>query len=55
MTDVTANVQTARPTLSERLQRNADGILEQIAKDYGVSTFDAVSALPGSFRTIAAD
>lgn len=52
MTDVTANVQTTRPTLNERLQRNADGILEQIAKEYGVSTFDAVNALPPAFRTI---
>ncbi len=44
----------ARPSLRERLANNADGILEQIARDYGVSTFEAVEALPASHRTIVA-
>ncbi len=41
-----------RPPLAERLKQNADGILEQIARDYGVSTFDVVEALPEEHRTI---
>jgi len=43
----------ARPPLVERLKQSADGILEQIAREYGVSTFDVVSALPAEHRTIA--
>ena len=42
----------SRPSLAERLQQNADGILEQIARDYGVSTFDVVAALPEAYRTV---
>jgi heme iron utilization protein len=42
----------ARPSLAERLRQNADGILEQIARDYGVSTFEVVQALPPEHRTI---
>ena len=42
----------ARPPLAERLRQNADGILEQIARDYGVSTFEVVRALPDEHRTI---
>ncbi|HML28146.1 MAG TPA: heme utilization cystosolic carrier protein HutX [Hyphomicrobium sp.] len=41
-----------RPALRERLASNADGILEQIAREYGVSTFDVVEALPFALRTI---
>ncbi len=41
-----------RPPLAERLKQNADGILEQIARDYGVSTFDVVHALPEEHRAI---
>ena len=37
----------ARPSLRERLGKNADGILEQIARDYGVSTFEAVERITG--------
>ena len=44
----------ARPALAERLQQSADGILEQIARDYAVSTFDVVKALPVAHRTIVA-
>jgi putative heme utilization carrier protein HutX len=41
-----------RPPLSERLARNSDGILEQIARDYAVSTFEVVRQLPGEHRVI---
>ena len=42
----------SRPPLAERLQANADGILELIARDYGVSTFEVVRALPEEHRAI---
>ncbi|WP_423415918.1 heme utilization cystosolic carrier protein HutX [Hyphomicrobium sp. B1] len=42
----------ARQPLRERLAKNADGILEQIAREYGVSTFDVVEALPAGHRAI---
>jgi heme iron utilization protein len=41
-----------RPPLAERLKANADGILEQIARDYGVSTFAVTEALPAEHRSI---
>jgi putative heme utilization carrier protein HutX len=41
-----------RPPLAERLRQNADGILEQIARDYGVSTFEVVQALPAEHRAV---
>jgi putative heme utilization carrier protein HutX len=40
------------PPLAERLANSADGILEQIAREYGVSTFDVVRALPAGHRTV---
>ncbi len=43
-----------RPPLAERLQQNADGVLEQIAREYGVSTFAVVRALPAEHRSIVA-
>lgn len=43
---------TLRPPLAERLATNADGILEQIARDYGVSTFEVVRNLPPEHRAI---
>lgn len=51
---MTANAETAagRPPLAERLARNPDGILEQIASEYGVSTLDVVRALPELHRTL---
>jgi putative heme utilization carrier protein HutX len=49
---VTDVASAARPPLAERLRTNADGILEQIARDYGVSTFDVVEALPAEHRTV---
>ena len=42
----------ARPPLAERLGKNADGILEQIARDYGTSTFEVVRALPAEHCTV---
>jgi putative heme utilization carrier protein HutX len=41
-----------RPPLAERLKQSADGILEQIAREYAVSTFEVVRALPNEHRTI---
>ncbi len=52
MTDATPAASGAAPPLRERLAQSADGILEQIARDYRVSTFDVVSALPDEHRTI---
>jgi putative heme utilization carrier protein HutX len=46
------SVETARPPLAERLAQSADGILEQIARDYAVSTFEVVRALPAEHRSI---
>ena len=44
----------ARPSLGERLAQNSDGILEQIAREYAVSTFEVVRQLPAEHRTIIA-
>jgi putative heme utilization carrier protein HutX len=41
-----------RPSLAERLRTNADGILEQIARDYGVSTLAVIEALPAEHRAV---
>ena len=49
----TENIETKeRPPLAARLARNADGILEQIAKEYGVATLEVVRSLPQDQRTI---
>ena len=45
-------VEGARPPLAERLAQSADGILEQIARDYAVSTFEVVRSLPAEHRSI---
>lgn len=45
--------QVGRPPLRERLARNADGIIEQIARDYGVSPFDVVREMPDDHRVLA--
>jgi hypothetical protein len=52
MTDQSVTEPASRPPLQQRLEKNADGILEQIAREYGVATFDVVRALPASSRTI---
>jgi len=41
-----------RPPLAERLAASADGIIEQIAREYGVSTFEVIRQLPDEHRTI---
>jgi putative heme utilization carrier protein HutX len=46
------NAAAARPGLTERLRQNPDGVLEQIARDYSVSTFDVLQALPEEHTTI---
>lgn len=50
--DMTEAATAARPPLADRLRQNADGILEQVARDYGVSTFEVVRTLPEEHRTI---
>ena len=52
MSEVVTSDVTTQPTLRERLANNADGILEQIAREHGVSTFEAVEALPTAHRVI---
>ena len=47
-------VELKKPPLAERLAQSADGILEQIARDYAVSTFEVVRALPAEHRSIVA-
>jgi heme iron utilization protein len=47
-------VELKKPLLAERLAQSADGILEQIARDYGVSTFEVVRALPAEHRSVVA-
>ena len=48
-------VEPKKPPLAERLAQSADGILEQIARDYGVSTFEVVRALPAEHRSIVSN
>ena len=54
MPNTNVGTNQGRPTLSERLAQSSDGILEQIAREYQVSTFDVVSALPSEHRTVMA-
>lgn len=42
----------SRQPLAARLAENPDGVLEQIAREYGVSTLDVVKNLPDEHRTI---
>ncbi len=44
--------QQERPPLAARLALNSDGVLEQIARDYGVSTLEVVRNLLGEHRTL---
>jgi hypothetical protein len=48
------NARTPPVPLSERLAQSADGVLEQIAREYAVSTFEVVRALPAEHRSIVA-
>jgi putative heme utilization carrier protein HutX len=52
MSNVSEARVAARPPLAERLAQSADGVLEQIARDYEVSTFEVVRALPAEHTTI---
>jgi putative heme utilization carrier protein HutX len=52
MTEASPSEVSARPSLRERLANNADGVLEQIAREYGVSTLEAVASLPATHRAI---
>ena len=55
MTAATAAHETAspaKPTLKDRLAGNADGVIEQIAREYGVSTLEVVRQLPAEHRTV---
>lgn len=52
MTVATAEMQ--RQPLAARLAQNPDGILEQIAREYGVSTLEVVRNLPPEHCTIIA-
>lgn len=38
--------------LRERLAKNPDGIVERIAREYGVSTLAVIEALPAAHRTL---
>ncbi len=40
--------------LHERLAKNPDGIVERIAREYGVSTLSVIEALPAANRTLIA-
>lgn len=40
--------------LTQRLAENADGVLEEIARTYSVTTLDVVRALPADNRTMVA-
>jgi heme iron utilization protein len=48
---MSGGVATLEP-LHERLAKNPDGIVERIAREYGVSTLAVVEALPGGHCTI---
>jgi putative heme utilization carrier protein HutX len=47
-----ATAEQPRPPLAERLASSSDGIVEQIARDYGVSPFEVISQMPAEHRTI---
>lgn len=53
MTELTVAEQAKRPPLAERLAKNADGIIEQIARDYGVSPIEVLRAMPDEHRVLA--
>lgn len=53
MSEMTVAEKAGRPPLKERLAKNADGIIEQIARDYGVSPFDVVREMPDEHRVLA--
>ena len=48
----TSTAEHTRPPLAERLASSADGVVEQIARDYGVSPFEVIRQMPVEHRTI---
>ena len=52
MTAASATASSPKPTLKDRLAGNADGVIEQIAREYGVSTLEVVRQLPAEHRTV---
>jgi putative heme utilization carrier protein HutX len=50
----TSATNEAREPLAARLGRNADGVLEHVAREYGVSTFEVVRNLNAEQRVIVA-
>jgi putative heme utilization carrier protein HutX len=52
MSDASTAAAASRPALADRLAQSADGVLEQIGREYGVSTFEVVKALPAEHRAI---
>jgi putative heme utilization carrier protein HutX len=51
-TDDTSTTDGALEPLKDRLAKNPDGIVERIAKEYGVSTLAVIEALPDHHRTL---
>lgn len=51
MTALNAELGRPMPALADKLAANPDGILEQIAKEHQVSTFDVVANLPRDNHT----
>jgi len=54
MNDTNSDIVAEAPLepLHERLAKNPDGIVERIAREYGVSTLAVVEALPAPHRTL---
>lgn len=52
MSTTAGSVRLARDELARKLAENPDGVLERIAEEAGVSTFNVVDALPAEHRTI---
>lgn len=50
---VTGAGESKRPPLRDRLAKNSDGNIEQIARDYSVSPFEVVTQLPDEHRVLA--
>lgn len=51
-TNGAADTVTTLEPLKERLAKNPDGIIERIAREYGVSTLAVVESLPVTHRTL---
>lgn len=51
-TNGAATTETSLEPLRDRLAKNPDGIVERIAREYGVSTLAVVESLPDQHRTL---